>query len=222
MEKSVSTANDRITYDLIFLNLEHSVLYGLSGIKLEKRVRLDWPPPFARNDLFINVMEPGSVIRRLEFVAPDDEFETDNMVQLDVDMPFCHAHRASVELYLDGNVSLVDIGDDTFDAKSVQRQLVVLNEYITLITSYAKTATMHISVLGEIGVKESWTNLFVVGPFPCSERPIGIGKKFVFFQKKDKKLAYFDLSNQTMEELNIEGGVLGSQIVLYKECPFQF
>jgi hypothetical protein len=57
--------------------------------------------------------------------------------------------------------------------------------------------------LGELGVKESWIKLFIIGPLPCVEMPIGVGKKGeLFFRKKDYELAWYDLNTKTVEELN--------------------
>jgi hypothetical protein len=51
--------------------------------------------------------------------------------------------------------------------------------------------------LGELGVKESWTKLFIVGFIPCLEYPICAGKKEnILFRKKDGKLVWFDLSTR--------------------------
>jgi molecular chaperone HtpG len=67
----------------------------------------------------------------------------------------------------------------------VQRNLTMLNGSIASISWYLHTSTFHISVLGELGVKESWTKLFVVGPLPYIAYPIGDGKNgHIFFRKK--------------------------------------
>jgi hypothetical protein len=61
----------------------------------------------------------------------------------------------------------------------------MLNGSIASISWYLHTSTFHISVLGELGVKESWTKLFVVGPLPYIAYPIGDGKNgHIFFRKK--------------------------------------
>jgi len=57
--------------------------------------------------------------------------------------------------------------DDCFDIEALWINLAVLNEFIALFSYHEDTATFHISVLGEFGMKESWTKLFIVGPFPC-------------------------------------------------------
>jgi hypothetical protein len=78
-----------------------------------------------------------------------------------------------------------------------------LNSSVALISYHKDTTTFHISVLGELGVKESWIKLFIIGPLPCVEMPIGVGKKGeLFFRKKDYELAWYDLNTKTVEELN--------------------
>jgi molecular chaperone HtpG len=105
--------------------------------------------------------------------------------------------------------------DDGFDLGLVESHLVMLNGYIALISYYGETATFYISILGEIGVKESWTKLFVFGSVSIVERPIGAGKKEnIFFMKKDGQLACFDLGTKMIVELGFEGD---SQIIIYKE-----
>jgi F-box interacting protein len=72
--------------------------------------------------------------------------------------------------------------------------LVVLNGSIAFISYHKKTTTFHISILGEIGVEESWTKLFIVGPLYGVERPLGLGTKGeIFFIRKDKELVWLDL-----------------------------
>jgi len=108
--------------------------------------------------------------------------------------------------------------DDCFKFKASSINLVVLNESISLIAFHKETSTFHIAILGELGIKESWTKLFIVGPLSCVERPIGVGMKGeIFFQRKDKELAWFDLSTQVIEELGYKAGGPYTRISLYKE-----
>ncbi|XP_045804968.1 putative F-box protein At3g16210 isoform X2 [Trifolium pratense] len=96
--------------------------------------------------------------------------------------------------------------DDSFDLGLVESHLVMLNGYIALISYYGETATFYISILGEIGVKESWTKLFIVGSLSTVERPIGAGKKGnILFLTKDDELVCFDLGTQKIVELGFEG-----------------
>jgi molecular chaperone HtpG len=95
--------------------------------------------------------------------------------------------------------------DDNSDRSiKVCRQLVILNGYIALILNYTDTSTFHISILGELGVKESWTKLFIIGPLPCLEYPVGAGKKGkILFRRKDHELVWFDLNTGMIDEIGI-------------------
>jgi F-box interacting protein len=109
--------------------------------------------------------------------------------------------------------------DDCFDVKTNWRNLAVLNGSITLISYHEKTTIFHISIMGEIGVKESWTNLFTIGPLPCVEHPIGVGTKGeIFFIRNVKEVAWFNLSTQMIEELGYEAQSFPRcRIINYKE-----
>jgi molecular chaperone HtpG len=116
-----------------------------------------------------------------------------------------------------------DMNDDIFDSFSVLSHLVLLNGSIALILKYRKIDTFHISILGELGVKESWTKLFIVGPLPCLEYPIGTGKKGdIFFKNKDGGLVLFDLNTQMIVDLGISQRI-DCKIVIHKEnlLPFE-
>ncbi|AES98266.1 putative F-box associated domain, type 1 [Medicago truncatula] len=94
--------------------------------------------------------------------------------------------------------------------------LVLLNGSIALAVVYRATTTIHISILGELSVKESWTKIFVVGPLPCLEHPIGAGKKGdMLFKKKDGGLVWFDLNTQMMEDLGVTSSGFRCQIVIH-------
>jgi hypothetical protein len=74
---------------------------------------------------------------------------------------------------------------DDVDSEPMFRHLDVLNGSIGWILNYTETATLHISILGEVGVTESLTKLFIVGLLDCVEHPIGVGKKGdIFFRRK--------------------------------------
>jgi len=86
--------------------------------------------------------------------------------------------------------------------------LTVLNGFVAMISKHAKTISFHIYVLCELGVKESWTKLFIVGPLPSLDRLIGIGKKGdLFCLKNCKELVCFDLNTQTIQNLGVKGSV---------------
>ncbi|XP_020216448.1 F-box/kelch-repeat protein At3g06240 [Cajanus cajan] len=67
--------------------------------------------------------------------------------------------------------------------------LVLLNVSVALISHFMYCSTFNISILGEVGVKESWTKLFIVEPLPYILHSIGAGKKGdIFFRSKDDEL----------------------------------
>jgi molecular chaperone HtpG len=116
-----------------------------------------------------------------------------------------------------------DMNDDICDSFSVSTDLVLLNGSIALILNYSKTSTFHISILGELSVKESWTKLFIVGPLPCLEYPIGAGKKGdMLFRNKDGGLVWFNLNTQIIEDLGIIPVRSGCNIVIHKENLLPF
>ncbi|AES98726.2 F-box protein interaction domain protein [Medicago truncatula] len=96
----------------------------------------------------------------------------------------------------------IDI-DPNFDFENVSKELVMLNGSIALISWYEDTTTFHISVLGELGVSESWTKLFIIGPLSdLFTYPIGAGSNGdIFFKAGDGKLV-FDLRTQMIEKLD--------------------
>ena len=100
----------------------------------------------------------------------------------------------------------------------IYRQLVVFNGFIALISNLERNNCFDISILGEVGVKESWVKLFTIGPIPCVEQPIGVRNKGnLLFRKNNDELAWFDLSTQMIEETGIKGELYCCQIVIYME-----
>jgi hypothetical protein len=102
---------------------------------------------------------------------------------------------------------------------------VLLNGSIALILTYKDTATLHISILGELGVKESWTKIFIVGPLTCLVYPIGAGNKgdILFRKKKDGELAWLDLNTQKIKDLGVKTAEFRCKIIVHKEnlLPFE-
>jgi len=89
--------------------------------------------------------------------------------------------------------------DDSIDSKLEDTHLMLLNESIALISNDAEINTFHISILGEIGGKESWTKLFIIRPLICLGLPIGVGNNGdIFFVKEDEELVKYDLSTNTI------------------------
>jgi len=165
--------------------------------------------------------------------------------KLDLDMPCGMRTNVGVYVYLNGVWHWWDDDDDDNDAYLVSldlskevvcitpmpstkivnfvfgsemRHLTVLNDHIALISYYEQLATFHISILGEVGVKESWTKLFTLGPLPGIHHPIGEGKNGdLFFRRDDNVLVWFNLRTQMMEDLCIKVQMHCCQVVVYKE-----
>jgi molecular chaperone HtpG len=94
----------------------------------------------------------------------------------------------------------------------------VLNGYIAMVSNYSQMTTFNISILGEIGKKDSWTKLFVVGPMPCVEHPIGTWKNGnIFFRKENSELVWFDISTQKIENLGLKSQERFGKIVTYRK-----
>ncbi|GAU14431.1 hypothetical protein TSUD_249710 [Trifolium subterraneum] len=115
------------------------------------------------------------------------------------------------------------IDDDSFE---VSKDLVILNGSVAFILNYQKTSTIHISILGELGVKESWTKLFIVGPSPCLTYPIVAAKKGkILVRSRDRNqnkqgLVWFDLSTGMIDKIDVTTqipGNLSSSILFHKE-----
>jgi molecular chaperone HtpG len=108
--------------------------------------------------------------------------------------------------------------DDSLDFNLVQRHLMLLNGSVAFMLHYTETSTIYVSVLGELGVKESWTKHFVVGPLPCLDHLIGAGKKGnILFRKKDGELAWFDLSTGMIDEIGVTTERFYCKILFHKE-----
>ncbi|XP_073225747.1 F-box protein CPR1-like [Cicer arietinum] len=161
--------------------------------------------------------------------------------KLDVDMPFCSRYDG---VYMDGfchwsgeddYLSLSKVGpclvsfdlcnevflttplpSDMVDDCDILR-MVLLNGSIAFII-YDESTTFHIRILGELGVKESWANVFIVKPLPCAQHLIGVGEKGgIFLRKNDDELVWYDMSTQTIEELGVKISRGYCNIVVYKD-----
>jgi hypothetical protein len=94
------------------------------------------------------------------------------------------------------------------------------NGFVASISWYSlNKTTFHISILPELGVKESWTKLFVIGPLLNIRDVIGAENTGdLFFETKDGQLLYFDLSSQKTEEFGVKGNEINYyKISIYKE-----
>jgi len=129
-------------------------------------------------------------------------------------------YLVSFDLYTEVFVkTLIPSNMNDIDSRQVFRHLNVLNGSIGFISNYVESATFHISILGEVGLKESWIKLFIVDPLTCVEHPIGVGKNGdIFFRKKDNELVCFNLITQKTEELGVKGETSQRcQIIVYEE-----
>jgi molecular chaperone HtpG len=98
------------------------------------------------------------------------------------------------------------------------RHLVILNGSIALVLNDMDTSTFHISILGEVGVKKSWTKLFVVEDLPCLEHFVGAGKKGkILFRREDGELLWFDLNTKMIDEFGVEAIKFDCYILFHKE-----
>jgi molecular chaperone HtpG len=160
--------------------------------------------------------------------------------KIDINMP--QPYRDNVHVYMDGvshwltkiethtNLVSFDFSKESFIETPIPSyrdanynvdvwkhvHLVILNESIAFIVNYTETSTFHISILGELGVKESWTKLFIVGPLPYFDYPIGAGKKGkILFRRKDSELVWFDLSTGMIDEIGFTA--LKCNMLFHKE-----
>jgi outer membrane protein assembly factor BamB len=94
----------------------------------------------------------------------------------------------------------------------ILRDLVILNGSIAFILNYKKMSTIHISVLGKLGVKESWTKLFIVGPSSSLNYSIVAAKKgkILFRSRSKKRLVWFDLSTGMIDKFDDKKRCLSS------------
>lgn len=125
-----------------------------------------------------------------------------NLVSYDLDNEVFFITPLPLEGVLDGSVV----------------NLQVLNGSLAAIFNHKKTMSFHISILGELGVKESWLKLFNVGPLPSIQLPIGAWKKGnIFLRKIDNELAFLDLTTGVIEEIGVKVEHYYSQTVVYKK-----
>ncbi|MED6213982.1 hypothetical protein PIB30_098696 [Stylosanthes scabra] len=104
------------------------------------------------------------------------------------------------------------------DDDDIYRQLVVLSDrYLATISMESKTKCIDISILGEVGVNESWVKLFTIGPLSSIENVMGIGiHGDILLRKNDDELVSFDLGTQEIQDIGIKA--LGrSQTIIYEK-----
>ncbi|XP_058734460.1 F-box/kelch-repeat protein At3g06240-like [Vicia villosa] len=93
------------------------------------------------------------------------------------------------------------------------KHLVVLHDSIAAI-EYGNSFYFFISILGEIGVEESWTRLYRIGPLPDME-PIGVGNNGdIFFSGWLEKIEKFNLNTELIEDTGINGKFRCCQMIV--------
>ncbi|KAK2431667.1 F-box/kelch-repeat protein [Trifolium repens] len=113
--------------------------------------------------------------------------------------------------YFEGSLVSFDLNKEMVSITSVPScitlywpKLTLLNGSVALVSSPKKATTFHISILGEIGVKESWIKLFIVEQ-SCVGFSIGVGMKGkIFINKIDNEIVWFDLSTKMIKELGLK------------------
>ncbi|CAK8530187.1 unnamed protein product [Lathyrus sativus] len=107
--------------------------------------------------------------------------------------------------------------NDNMDPEWNYKHLMILIKgFIALSSHHGETNTIHISILNEIGVKESWTKVFILGPLACVAYPFTGGKNGdLFLRKENGELACFDLDTQMINELGVEA--YKSHIIVYNK-----
>ncbi|PNX79097.1 F-box protein [Trifolium pratense] len=162
--------------------------------------------------------------------------------RLNVDnIPVLNDTPVGLEVYLDGichwlgtkdeetyHVVSFNLSNEVFFTTPIDEyvpycfKLAVLNGSLAMITMNDKTMSFSISILGEIGVKESRTTIFNVGPLSFSiKHIIAAGKKgnIYFSKERSGKIACFDLTSGMIEEIGLEGTSYIDQVVFYKKSP---
>ncbi|XP_059436805.1 F-box/kelch-repeat protein At3g06240-like [Corylus avellana] len=111
------------------------------------------------------------------------------------------------------------VPDDVLN--NCNRHFFLLKESIAMAVGIVVDYLMWFDIwlLLEVGVKDSWTRLFSIGPFPdYIERPLGFWKSgIMFFENLDGQMVLYDPSTKEMTNLPIQGETDVSQLVTYME-----
>jgi hypothetical protein len=99
----------------------------------------------------------------------------------------------------------------------VLRESIALIEMDTICDDCCEDCYM-ISILGELGVAESLTRLFRIGPLPSIQEPIGVGKNGdIFYFNGQEEIAKYNLNTEMIEKIGFKGRYASCQVVIYNE-----
>ncbi|XP_059436068.1 F-box/kelch-repeat protein At3g23880-like [Corylus avellana] len=102
----------------------------------------------------------------------------------------------------------------------------VMNESIAMATSMWTNSMREkwldvcfdIWLLVEVGVKNSWTKLFTIGPFSGISRPLGLLKnETMLLEKYNNQLVLYDPSTEKMTNIQIHENTVSEHLVTYME-----
>ncbi|CAI8591528.1 unnamed protein product [Vicia faba] len=108
--------------------------------------------------------------------------------------------------------------NDNMDREWNQKHLIMLIKgFIALSSYHVETNTIHISILNEIGVKESWIKFFILGPLSCVAYPFAGGKNGDLFLRKNNEelIACFDLDIEMVDDLGFQAHI--SYVIIYNK-----
>lgn len=119
----------------------------------------------------------------------------------------------------------LDIILEDRDKYALARRLLMLNGSLACFIGYEydNKTIFHISFLGELGVKESWTKLFIfeLGP---KIMPIGVGMNGeTFFLNLDEELVYYNLCTQMTVKLGcVKRLQYSTEVIIYRKNHHSF
>ncbi|ESW23242.1 hypothetical protein PHAVU_004G030600 [Phaseolus vulgaris] len=155
------------------------------------------------------------------YSSQDLEFQLD--ISSTDDQVYLVSFDMSNETYCATVVPIDMAIDDDFVIYGVDRFLFVLNGSIAMMSNDQGKTTFYISILGEVGKKETWKKLFIFDPLPGIGTPIGARSMGnILFKTKDGQLVWFDLSTHKITKVGIKvhPGIM-FHMVIYRESLVQ-
>ncbi|KAE7995654.1 hypothetical protein FH972_000428 [Carpinus fangiana] len=138
-------------------------------------------------------------------------------------LSFDMSNEVFLKTPLPDDVLLDELSDLVLNEFSDWAKIFVLNESIALVVLVWDKGMTEICydiwLLLEVGVKDSWTKLFSIGPFTdFKPRLLGFWKNdAVLFEDLDGQMVLYDPSTKEMTNLPIHGGTYSLQLVTYME-----